>query len=364
MLPNPLNKVHPLNAKVATHYLKDVAMAAVATKFIGKSAAAEHVPSSTRNYERAWGDLANFDDYSDKDIVMVSGSGSWRGVSLQRIKEIFHLYYTPLLDSAAKAHVTFVVGRAKGTDELVKEYLENRGYGSTLDNYQNFIWMTKSMKILECHTKGDTVGRSFSPFNCFIEINNVKSSIEDLYQSAKVFAKIKNGKPFLIKSGGWEDSLRLKKEGVKLHHWEIEGVELPVLAYINHKGNFTLEMKDFGVQYYVSLWHLHLNEHKYKLEIIKEYDGFNDPFAGTFPFSQARVLMLAKEKGLSGVWDFSRGLRARLNASEDDLELAEGLAAVLPKTKPTPRDWELSERIIDLGGQQFLPDIYTLEPPF
>jgi hypothetical protein len=79
---NPLANLKPLNNSVATHMEKDIAMAEVATQFIGKSSAPTNVPSSTRNYQKAWAEigLANTGRYTSNDVIMVSGSG--RGVAL------------------------------------------------------------------------------------------------------------------------------------------------------------------------------------------------------------------------------------------------------------------------------------------
>lgn len=137
MQPNPLENLQPINSAVATHQQKDIAMADVATQFIGKSAAPAATPSSTRNYAHAWGDRANTGEYSPEDIIMVSGSGPWRGVTTEQIQHRFDSHYKPFLDKAIKAGSAFVVGNAKGTDKLVQEYLKQQGYKleSTKDNY-------------------------------------------------------------------------------------------------------------------------------------------------------------------------------------------------------------------------------------
>ncbi|MBK1990172.1 hypothetical protein A0J48_022035 [Sphaerospermopsis aphanizomenoides BCCUSP55] len=125
---NPLANLQPLNAAVAPHMHKDVAMAEVATQFIGISAAPPETPSSTRNYQQAWGERANTGVYSDNDTIMVSGSGPWRGVTQQQILETFNKHYVPLIDRAIASNSSFVVGNAAGTDQLVKQYLERQGY--------------------------------------------------------------------------------------------------------------------------------------------------------------------------------------------------------------------------------------------
>jgi O-acetyl-ADP-ribose deacetylase (regulator of RNase III) len=125
---NPLAQLKPLNDAVAHHMEKDVAMAEVATQFIGKSAAPPNTPSSTRNYEQAWGERANTGVYSANDTIMVSGSGPWRGVTQQKILETFKNHYVPLLDKAIASGSSFVVGNAAGTDQLVQKYLQEHGY--------------------------------------------------------------------------------------------------------------------------------------------------------------------------------------------------------------------------------------------
>ncbi|BAZ83785.1 hypothetical protein PN497_08745 [Sphaerospermopsis kisseleviana CS-549] len=125
---NPLTNLQPLNASVATHMQKDVAMAEVATQFIGISAAPPDTASSTRNYQQAWGKKANTGVYSANDTIMVSGSGPWRGVTQQQILDTFNKHYVPLIDQAIASKSSFVVGNSAGTDQLVKQYLETQGY--------------------------------------------------------------------------------------------------------------------------------------------------------------------------------------------------------------------------------------------
>ncbi|MEH1838510.1 MAG: hypothetical protein V7L20_07030 [Nostoc sp.] len=127
-LTNPLSKLELINAPVAEHMKKDIAMAQIATQFIGKSAAPPNTPSSTRNFEQAWGERANTGNYSKDDIIMVSGSGPWRGVTSEQIAQTFENHYKPLLNKAIEAKSSFIVGNAQGTDQLVQNYLQEKGY--------------------------------------------------------------------------------------------------------------------------------------------------------------------------------------------------------------------------------------------
>jgi Domain of unknown function (DUF4326) len=135
---NPLRGMQPLNANVARHMVKDVAMAEAATQFIGMAAAPDHVPSSTRNYLKAWGKLglANTGHYAAEDKVMISGSGLWKrpedsrttGQIQQDVRSLFESHYRPLLDKAIAAGAQILVGDAEGTDQMVLGHMKARGY--------------------------------------------------------------------------------------------------------------------------------------------------------------------------------------------------------------------------------------------
>jgi len=104
-------------------------MADLATQFIGRSSASINTPSSTRQYEAAWGVLANTGRYEAHDIIMISGSGPWRGVTELEINDTFQQHYTRLIDLAIAACVRgFVVGSAPGCDLLTHSYLKMQGY--------------------------------------------------------------------------------------------------------------------------------------------------------------------------------------------------------------------------------------------
>ncbi|WP_049858581.1 hypothetical protein [Gloeothece citriformis] len=131
--PNDVNLLVPPSSKasVEEHRVKDRAMAQVATQFIGKSAQSkEMILSSTAKYQQCWDAfrLANTGNYTSSDVIMISGSGPWRGVTDEQIQTIFEQHYKPLLGKAIAANSQFVVGNAAGTDKLVQDYLTEKGY--------------------------------------------------------------------------------------------------------------------------------------------------------------------------------------------------------------------------------------------
>ena len=161
MKPNPLAAIKPINEKVAYHMIKDIAMADLANQFIGKSCTSLDKPSSTREYEKAWGDNANTGVYSSSDIIMISGSGLWRGVTQLIVDEMFKSHYIPLIDKAIEANVKgFVCGWANGIDSKVKEYLLNNGYSEI--KCQNFSKFKKiqvgNVKVVNKKTLSDELG--------------------------------------------------------------------------------------------------------------------------------------------------------------------------------------------------------------
>ncbi len=110
---------------------KDIQMASESTQFIGFKSGDAAV-SSTNKYRQAWGDKANTGEYTSSDVVMVSGSGTFRGVTEEQIKKTLSEKYKPLLEKATAAGASFRVGNqyAKGnlSDQLVAEYLRKKGY--------------------------------------------------------------------------------------------------------------------------------------------------------------------------------------------------------------------------------------------
>lgn len=198
---NPLSNIEPLNNAVAPHMQKDIAMAQEANQFIGKSAAPPDTPSSTRNYEQAWGKGANTGVYSASDTIMVSGSGPWRGVTQQQILETFKNHYVPLLDKAIASGSSFVVGNAAGTDKLVQKYLTEHGYklsSSKSDGYTRasppeqvtFVDSSHEQTTIDSlrnwYSTADKLGKSEDYKNRIIEVATEFQSGQGLSEKALI----------------------------------------------------------------------------------------------------------------------------------------------------------------------------------
>ena len=128
---HPLDGLAPLSPSTVKPMIKDIAMAAVATQFIGTSAVSK---SSTELYRQAWADwkggCANTGVYTAEDVVMVSGNGSYRATEAQ-IAQTFTKSYVPYLALVVSAKATVVVGDCSGMDCLVRDYLVEAGYQKT-----------------------------------------------------------------------------------------------------------------------------------------------------------------------------------------------------------------------------------------
>ncbi|MEH1861764.1 MAG: hypothetical protein V7L21_28070 [Nostoc sp.] len=152
------------NGAVAEHMKKDIAMAQIATQFIGKSAASPETPSSTRNYEQAWGERANTGNYSKDDIIMVSGSGPWRGVTSEQIAQTFENHYKPLLNKAIEAKSSFIVGNAQGSDQLVQNYLQEKGYKVEQTSQGYAVFNSVENALISTNTISYNTQVSHNPF--------------------------------------------------------------------------------------------------------------------------------------------------------------------------------------------------------
>ena len=144
---NPLTAAGVRPSDMGGNAAKDIKMADEATQFIGFKSGDAAV-SSTDRYRVAWGGRANTGRYTSEDLVMVSASGAFRGVTREQIFDTFEQKYQSLLNNAIEANANFVVGNRydKGNvgDFLVAEYLKNKGYTEEkFDGYSKWIAPSK-----------------------------------------------------------------------------------------------------------------------------------------------------------------------------------------------------------------------------
>ncbi len=156
---NPLVAAGVRPSDMAGNAAKDITMADQATQFIGFKSG-EAAVSSTDRYRIAWGEKANTGKYTDKDVVMVSASGTFRGVTREQVIQIFDTKYQSILDKAITANSNFVVGNRydKGNlgDFLVADYLRKKGYiEQKFDGYSK--WVSKANSKMDEFAFADMV---------------------------------------------------------------------------------------------------------------------------------------------------------------------------------------------------------------
>lgn len=158
-----------------------------------------------------------------------------------------------------------------------------------------------SRRILQCHSRGD---RRFSPFFCLVKAFGTVDSIENHYQCAKRF----EGCPPPL---NWQAVRDWKCWGFEQTGWLLGSYRLPVKS--NERGNgFAID--DWGVQFYIALWHRHLSERPEKVEFARLFDEFEDPFKRNFPFCQADVIRVASREGTEALLAYFAPLKQLFDA--------------------------------------------------
>jgi hypothetical protein len=143
------------------------------------------------------------------------------------------------------------------------------------------------IRILQCHSRGD---RRFTPFSCYVVAFGQRDSIENHYHRAKRFGT--------HAPADWREAKALKRSGARQTAWQIGPLHVEVRS--NERGD-GFRLDDLGIQYYVMLWYRYLRSNPQLLEDAAEFDEFEDPFRGTFPFCQADVIRQATRHGLESL---------------------------------------------------------------
>lgn len=160
-------------------------------------------------------------------------------------------------------------------------------------------------RILQCHSKGD---KRFSPFFCYVESFGQRRSIEDHYQSTKVFLNVKNGD--IVKAGDWRIA-KFYQDKKNRRTYNRLRFELPSGLEL---GNSNEHVDDLVIQYYIALWYKYLKDKSELLEYAAEFDEFEDPYRGKFPFCQADVIRQASKEGIHTLRPMFRQLERMMRA--------------------------------------------------
>ncbi len=137
-------------------------------------------------------------------------------------------------------------------------------------------------KTLQCHSKGDL---RFSPFGARVKAFGKLENIENLYQSAKVF-------PGEVQPADWREARQLKR--TPQIGWKIGPLRVNTRQDADDPRRFALD--DFGIQWYCLLWAKYIRANPNLVTYASNFDAFVDPFAGNFPFCQARVWELVAKR--------------------------------------------------------------------
>ncbi len=162
-----------------------------------------------------------------------------------------------------------------------------------------FVVGPGGIRILQCHSRGD---RRFTPFNCFVSAFGRQDSIENHYHRAKRFGE--------RAPRDWREAKALKAAH-RQTGWQIGPVAADVRS--NPAGT-SFRLDDLGIQFYVMLWSRYLQARPDLVAAAAEFDEFEDPFRGAFPFCQADVIRQAVRGGVESLRPMFTELEAMLRA--------------------------------------------------
>ena len=162
-----------------------------------------------------------------------------------------------------------------------------------------FCTLADGRRVLQCHSRGD---RRFSPFCCYVEAFGRRDSIENHYQRAKVFES--NRVP-----RDWKEAKTWKKNHLKQIAWQIGPFRLPCTQ---NQDKSSFDLSDFGIQFYIGLWHKYLLANTRLITLASQFDEFEDPFKGSFPFCQADVIRQSVQQGVDSLRPMYSQLRSLL----------------------------------------------------
>lgn len=218
--------------------------------------------------------------------------------------------------NTADSILAFWDGQSKGTRSSI-ELAEKQGKTIHIEgytpapkinpHYQRVRVDGNGLRFLQCHSRG---AKEYSPFFCSVEAFGETRSIEDHYQSTKVF-RMPQG--HFIKASDWREAKALQDykplHGEDLILPQRVGFELPNGLKL---GNSNVVVEDLVIQWYIALWHKYLRRNTHLIDAAQGYDGFEDIFEGAFPFSQAKVIEKCVKDGIHSLYPMYSGLREAL----------------------------------------------------
>lgn len=142
-------------------------------------------------------------------------------------------------------------------------------------------------RTLQCHSRGD---RRFTPFNCQVRAFGRVDSIENHYHRAKRFGE--------RAPADWREAKQMKKDGLRQTAWQIGPLHRAVRS--NAAGT-SFVVEDLGIQYYVMLWYRYLRARPDLVAVAAQFDEYEDPFRGAFPFCQADVVRRVVRHGVESL---------------------------------------------------------------
>lgn len=130
------------------------------------------------------------------------------------------------------------------------------------------------MATLQCHSRGNL---GFSPFGAEIKLGGVIDTIENIYQTSKVF---EDG----TQSNNWRNA-----KGKKAVSYKING------AVIDNNS------KQVGIDILTSLWVMYLEQNQIRMYELGLYNEFEDIFDRGSPLSQESILRRIRYEGIAEV---------------------------------------------------------------
>ncbi len=280
-------------AKVKSEIVAIVSGGAKGADSLAERYAREHgipvevYPADWNKHGRRAGFLRNQDIISACDAVIAF----WDGVSAGTRSSI------EIADKAGKSvHI-------EGYDNSDPTALAPVAETKPNPYYQRVRTDAEGRRFLQCHSKG---AKEYSPFFCYVNALGIYQTIEDHYQSTKLFI---NKRHELYQAQNWRDAkgYQRNEDNVLAAYVLPNGLDL---------GKSNSKVTDLVIQWYIALWHKFLRANPELVTAAQGYDGYEDIFEGKFPFSQAKVMAQVCKEGVESLYPMYAELRELLKTEK------------------------------------------------